>query len=362
MTQMCLRIMVGDPCSDDLSTQSCIAMSTVLHGSCPPQAFCNSVLKLASFLMQALGQVAFSLEYLCSGEGIGATAERLEAVLCHILIPLFLRAAASKKDTPQFQLKDLIFCLNLMQNAVNPPLAKQSLAPVTSTNLATSLIRGTNAHDVSGRQSSVSVTERGHSATVSTYRIVRETVCQAIFLALKVMMIAFEKQMVMLWPRVAKIIRELLGKKVGGPALYSFVDFVVDVNLPISLIILPVLQTKAGQKATTEHEAAWQLEFKTRLSRIGGTSSIEIRGYGALLTELSQELQAMRDDFSTRAFEVARSHTPTITELHSDSGSTQSAAPAHRHSYTRTTGSEPRRLSSCTVTKLSRITPSTLYK
>ncbi|VDN33042.1 unnamed protein product, partial [Gongylonema pulchrum] len=229
MTQMCLRIMVGDPCNDDLSTQSCIAMSTVLHGSCPPQAFCNSVLKLASFLMQALGQVAFSLEYLCSGEGIGATAERLEAVLCHILIPLFLRAAASKKDTPQFQLKDLIFCLNLMQNAVNPPLAKQSLAPVTN---------------VSGRQSSVSVTERGHSATVSTYRIVRETVCQAIFLALKVMMIAFEKQMVMLWPRVAKIIRELLGKKVGGPALYSFVDFVVDVNLPISLIILPVLQTK----------------------------------------------------------------------------------------------------------------------
>ncbi|VDN33041.1 unnamed protein product [Gongylonema pulchrum] len=104
------------------------------------------------------------------------------------------------------------------------------------------------------------------------------------------------------------------------------------------------------------------MEFKTRLSRIGGTSSIEIRGYGALLTELSQELQAMRDDFSTRAFEVARSHTPTITELHSDSGSTQSAAPAHRHSYTRTTGSEPRRLSSCTVTKLSRITPSTLYK
>lgn len=62
--------------------------------------------------------------------------------------------------------------------------------------------------------------------------------------ALKVMIIAFEKQMTMLWPRVSKIIRELLGKKVGGPALYSFVDFVVDANLPISLIILPLLQSK----------------------------------------------------------------------------------------------------------------------
>lgn len=38
--------------------------------------------------------------------------------------------------------------------------------------------------DVSGRQGSVSVTERGHSATVTTCRILRETVCQAIFLSM----------------------------------------------------------------------------------------------------------------------------------------------------------------------------------
>lgn len=54
---MCLRIMIGDPLNDDLFTQSNTAFSTVLHGACPPQPFCNAVLKLASFLMQALGQV-----------------------------------------------------------------------------------------------------------------------------------------------------------------------------------------------------------------------------------------------------------------------------------------------------------------
>ncbi|CAG9539348.1 unnamed protein product, partial [Cercopithifilaria johnstoni] len=95
-TLMCLRIMIGDPLNDDLFTQSSTAFSTVLHGSCPPQPFCNSVLKLTSFMMQALGQEIFSLEYLCSSEGIGSTAERLEVVLCHILIPLFLRAATVK--------------------------------------------------------------------------------------------------------------------------------------------------------------------------------------------------------------------------------------------------------------------------
>ena len=36
--------------------------------------------------------------------------------------------------------------------------------------------------DQSSRQGSVSVTDRGHSATVSTQPVVRETVCQAIFL------------------------------------------------------------------------------------------------------------------------------------------------------------------------------------
>uniref|UniRef100_A0A914RUT7 Protein UNC80 C-terminal domain-containing protein n=1 Tax=Parascaris equorum TaxID=6256 RepID=A0A914RUT7_PAREQ len=99
---MCLRIMVGDPCIDDISAQSAahsLSLSTVLHASTPPPTFCNAVLKLASFLMQALGQYSFSLEFLCSVEGIGPTADRLEAVLCHVLIPLFLRAATASKGT-----------------------------------------------------------------------------------------------------------------------------------------------------------------------------------------------------------------------------------------------------------------------
>ncbi|KAL4003818.1 hypothetical protein ACH3XW_9180 [Acanthocheilonema viteae] len=356
-TLMCLRIMIGDPLNDDLFTQSNTAFSTVLHGTSPPQSFCNAVLKLASFMMQALGQAAFSLEYLCSNEGIGPTAERLEVVLCHILIPLFLRAATVKNDKPQFQTKDLIFCLNLMQNAINPPLARQSVAPLMSSNLASTLMRGSNAHDVSGRQGSVSVTERGHSATVTTHRIIRETVCQAIFLALKVMIVAFEKQMTILWPRVFKVIRDLVGKKIGGTALYSFIDFIVDINLPISLIILPFLQSKAAQKVSTEQEAAWQAEFKERLQQLGGASGNKIRGYGSLLAELSQELQMMKEDFSIRTFEIARSHTPTITELHSDSGSSQSTV-GLRHSNTRLSANEARRLSTTTITKLNRITSS----
>jgi hypothetical protein len=145
ITQMCLRLTAGDICTDEVVSSVNYAAGnppTILSATTPPQSFCNVVLKLTAFLMQALGQMVFSLEFVCSQEGLGASAERLEAVLCHILVPLFLMAAVPGKEAPQFQTKDLTFCLNLMYNAVCPPLAKQSLAPAASGTLATSLIRG----------------------------------------------------------------------------------------------------------------------------------------------------------------------------------------------------------------------------
>ncbi|VDO45167.1 unnamed protein product [Onchocerca flexuosa] len=167
--------------------------------------------------------------------------------------------------------------------------------------------------------------------------------------------------MTLLWPRIFKIIRDLLGKKIGGIALYSFIDFMIDVNLPISLIILPFLQSKMAQKVLTEQEVAWQAEFKERLQLLGCASGMKIRGYGSLLAELSQELQMMKEEFSIKAFETARSHTPTITELHSDSGSSQSTV-GHRHSNARLSNNEGRRLSTATIMKLNRIASSVHHK
>lgn len=59
--------------------------------------------------------------------------------------------------------------------------------------------------------------------------------------------------------------------------------------------------------------------------------------------------------------EIARSHTPTITELHSESGSIQSTT-GHRLSYTRPGTIDSRRLSTATIQKLSRITSTVHHK
>lgn len=63
-------------------------------------------------------------------------------------------------------------------------------------------------------------------------------------LALKVMMVVFQTTLSSHWSKIAKLTKDLISKKMGGAALYSFADFVVDVNLPISLLILPILQNK----------------------------------------------------------------------------------------------------------------------
>ncbi|TKR76778.1 hypothetical protein L596_017869 [Steinernema carpocapsae] len=315
ITQMCLRIMVGDSCSDEAGTTAANHnnLATILHSAIPPPNFCSAVLKLTSFLMQALGQFAFSLEFVCSTDGIGSAADRLEAVLCHVLIPLILKAATVKKDAPRFKTKDIGYCLTIMHNAINPPMAKQPVAqPVTGTTLATSLIRGTTAHvDMTGRQGSVSVTDRGHSATVSTLRIVRESVCQSIFLALKVMIMAFYQQMTAHWAKVMKIVKELVGKRAGGHALHSFIDFMVTSNLPISILVMPILNAKLSQKSMSEPETHWQNEFKERLAKGNRVADgDEFRSYFSILNDLQQELQSLREDFSTRPIEIPRSHTP----------------------------------------------------
>lgn len=60
MTQMCLRLTIGDQCIDDTITNNLLVNQnsiTILNTQIPPVIFCNSVLKLTGFLMQALGQV-----------------------------------------------------------------------------------------------------------------------------------------------------------------------------------------------------------------------------------------------------------------------------------------------------------------
>ncbi|KAL3119939.1 hypothetical protein niasHT_007067 [Heterodera trifolii] len=367
ITLLCLRLTLGDPFGilDDqtvppftLSAQhsagapagaylsSAHAPQTVLSAHSPPASFCNVVLRLTSFLMTNLGQLVFSLEMICAVESIGPLAERPEAILCQFLIPMFLRAAIPGKDAPQFRAKDLNFCLSLLQNAISPPsLTKQSVAPAMSgSSLATSLMKDT----AGGRQGSVSVTDRGgYSATVSTTRIMRDSVVLTVMLAIKVIVIAFHKQLTIgQWMRIARIVREIVAKKCGGAALSPFLKFMLGTNLPVTELLQSIVLNKLNQRTVNDIDANWVGELRERIARV--RSDPTRKSHLAMLRSLHSELYLLREDFITRNLEVPRSHTPTIGgELHSDSGSSLGGASAANRSE-----SAARRLSSTALGKL----------
>uniref|UniRef100_A0A7I4YUG5 UNC80 domain-containing protein n=1 Tax=Haemonchus contortus TaxID=6289 RepID=A0A7I4YUG5_HAECO len=328
-TQLCLRIIAGDTFHEEGVVAS--HPTTVLHSSPPPPVFCNAVLRMTIILMQALGQASFSLEMVSGVEGLGAASERVEAVLCHLLIPLFLRTATNPKEASIIQGKDLTFCLSLMQHAISPPAGKHSTAPLANTStLATSFIRGAQ-HDISGRQGSVSVTDRGHSATVSTLRIVRDSVSQCIYLALKVMMLCFGKLLTPMWPRVARLVKDLISKKQGGQSAYQFIDFVFHAELPIALLILPVIQNRVKQKPTCEQDAIWQAEIVERME----SKNYYTMSLGAMLHKCQIELTQLKEDLACRPLDLPRSYTPTATDQHSDSSAASIPARKDRRASTR---------------------------
>uniref|UniRef100_A0A158QN60 DUF3453 domain-containing protein n=1 Tax=Haemonchus placei TaxID=6290 RepID=A0A158QN60_HAEPC len=300
-TQLCLRIIAGDTFHEEGVVAS--HPTTVLHSSPPPPVFCNAVLRMTIILMQALGQASFSLEMVSGVEGLGAASERVEAVLCHLLIPLFLRTATNPKEASIIQGKDLTFCLSLMQHAISPPAGKHSTAPLANTStLATSFIRGAQ-HDISGRQGSVSVTDRGHSATVSTLRIVRDSVSQCIYLGtLKVMMLCFGKLLTPMWPRVARLVK-------GSFDFWTIIKNVINCYLNI-----PNLPSRYNYRG--------YLDF---LEDHNSESS----------TKCQIELTQLKEDLSCRPLDLPRSYTPTATDQHSDSSAASIPARKDRRASTR---------------------------
>ena len=184
----------------------------------------------------------------------------------------------------------------------------------------------------------MSVTDRGATATVSTGRsAVRESVAQSVLLALKVMIIAFNKQLNGHWPKIARIVRDLSLKKGGGGQqyLWNFIDFVMATNTSLTPLIAPLVQWKMSHAQTAKQPPAGgeAIPADAHSPTPGATATLDAtrlagrsKCYATLIAELNRELHAMKEDFTHRSIHD-QSRTPTIGDLHSDSGSTHSHQP-----------------------------------
>ncbi|KRY77226.1 Protein unc-80 [Trichinella pseudospiralis] len=368
--QLCLKVLVGDTSVIAGSEDSSFS---VVHGGCatvlvsffPPRNFCSAIIKLTIFLMQALGEQSFSLEYICSSETLGSlSSERIEAVACNVLVPLFLEI--STRNGFQLRQNDIIFCLNHLLTAISPSTVKCSLVPTMHT--------GTSI-----RIDSTSATNDRPATFPSSTKGIRDSVYQAVFLTLKVMCVVFEHHLANEWCRIAKVVKELGAKRMGGSACWSFIEFAVTSCLPLHLLFRPFIDHKLlTLKNLSETDAQWQEILKERLLQpLQLFSSCK----NTILLEFSNELKILKEDLSSRpiisivmlpiygfnesycmiylkeiyTLAETRSRTPTImADMHSDTSSMQSSSKHHR-------GSGEFRAASSSL-RLTRLSPTFLSK
>ncbi|XP_017600870.1 PREDICTED: protein unc-80 homolog [Corvus brachyrhynchos] len=71
-----------------------------------------------------------------------------------------------------------------------------------------------------------------------------ESTSQAAYLALKVILVCFERQLDSQWYWLSLQVKEMALRKVGGLALWDFLDFIVRTRIPIFVLLRPFIQCK----------------------------------------------------------------------------------------------------------------------
>lgn len=64
--------------------------------------------------------------------------------------------------------------------------------------------------------------------------------------ALKVILVCFERQLGSEWYQLSLQVKEMALRKVGGLALWDFLDFIVRTRIPIFVLLRPFIQCKVS--------------------------------------------------------------------------------------------------------------------
>ncbi|KAL7991468.1 hypothetical protein Chor_015724 [Crotalus horridus] len=81
-----------------------------------------------------------------------------------------------------------------------------------------------------------------------------ESTSQAAYLALKVILVCFERQLGSQWYWLSLQVKEMALRKVGGLALWDFLDFIVRTRIPIFVLLRPFIQCKLLAQPAENHE------------------------------------------------------------------------------------------------------------
>ncbi|KFU84011.1 Protein unc-80, partial [Chaetura pelagica] len=214
----------------------------------PPLPFSTAVVRLVALQIQALKE-DFPLSHVVSPF---TNQERREGMLLNLLIPFVLTVGSGSKDSPWLEQPEVLLLLQTVINILLPP---RIISTSRSKNF---MLESSPAHCSTPGDAGKDLRREG----------LAESTSQAAYLALKVILVCFERQLDSQWYWLSLQVKEMALRKVGGLALWDFLDFIVRTRIPIFVLLRPFIQCKLlAQPAENHEELTAQQHIADQLER-----------------------------------------------------------------------------------------------
>uniref|UniRef100_H3CSC7 Unc-80 homolog, NALCN channel complex subunit n=1 Tax=Tetraodon nigroviridis TaxID=99883 RepID=H3CSC7_TETNG len=213
----------------------------------PPLPFSTAVVRLVALQIQALKE-DFPLSHVISPF---TNQERREGMLLNLLIPFVLTVGSGSKDSPHLEPPEIFLLLQTVINILLPPRI------ISTSRTKNFMLDASPAHCSTPGDTGKDLRREG----------LAESTSQAAYLALKVVLVCFERALGNQWYRLSLQVKEMALRKVGGLAFWDFIDFIVRTRIPIFVLLRPFIQCKlltqpadSQEEITARHHIADQLE------------------------------------------------------------------------------------------------------
>ncbi|KAF4014159.1 hypothetical protein G4228_005365 [Cervus hanglu yarkandensis] len=164
--------------------------------------------------------------------------ERREGMLLNLLIPFVLTVGSGSKDSPWLEQPEVQLLLQTVINVLLPPRV------ISTSRSKNFMLESSPAHCSTPGDASKDLRKEG----------LAESTSQAAYLALKVILVCFERQLGSQWYWLSLQVKEMALRKVGGLALWDFLDFIVRTRIPIFVLLRPFIQCKLLAQPAENHE------------------------------------------------------------------------------------------------------------
>ncbi|XP_031332358.1 protein unc-80 homolog isoform X3 [Photinus pyralis] len=270
----CQTLIVGESCP----TEGVSSATAALMTQTPPQHFCSMVVRLIALQILNI-QDMYTLEQVCGGSSILPTQDKSENMIMNLIMPLCLRVGSGRKDVGVMKQSDISFALLLVLHSVSPPSTKAAISTGQNIKAATEMRAG-------------SLTFTGTRDTKVTARI-NTSLYKVSFLALKIMTICFEGELVADWSRISRTMRELGKRNEATSYLWDFLDFVVTHRTPLFILMQPLIFQKLAQPPISDFERTMHSKIRDKIRSVGLPLP---KSRGALLMELAHEMKELKEE------------------------------------------------------------------